>query len=191
MGAQENLKSHLKPGRVYRREELGAYSPSVDRTLKNLVESHLLEKAAPGLYYLPKKTVFGAAPPSEDELVEAFLKDRDYLFVSPNLYNSLGVGTTQLYNTTVVYNRKRHGRFVLAGRTFDFRMKPRFPKTLSEEFLFVDLMNNLSSLAEDRDLVTDSVKRKAEGLDHDRLLKSAREYGKVATRRFFEKLLKP
>ena len=191
MAAPEKLRSQLRPGRIYRREELQAFSPSVDRVLKELVDSRQLEKAGAGLYYVPRKTAFGAAPPSEHELIEGFLKDKDYLLVSPNFYNSLGVGTTQLYNTTVVYNRKRHGRFALAGRTFDFRMKPRFPKSLSEEFLLVDLMNNLNSLAEDLDLVSNNVKRRARLVNRDLLLKSARTYGKVATKRFFERALNP
>ncbi|WP_426032776.1 hypothetical protein [Caulobacter sp. DWP3-1-3b2] len=62
---------------------------------------------------------------------------------------SLGVGTTQLHNKTVVYNHKRHGKFALGGRTYDFRMKPAVPKKLSREFLLVDLVNNLDQLGED------------------------------------------
>src|SRR3989338_2724046 len=189
MTALQQSRVHLRPGKVYRREELQAFYSSVDRVLKSLLQYRLLEKAGAGLYYRPKKSVFGATPPSEHELVEAFLKGRDYLLVSPNLYNSLGVGTTQLYNTTVVYNRKRHGQFTLAGKRFDFRMKPRFPKTLSEEFLLVDLMNNLNSLSEDRELVSESMKRLALRLDREQLLKAAQAYGKVGTRKFFEKLL--
>lgn len=43
--------------------------------------------------------------------------------------------------------------FKLGNRTFDFRVKPRFPNELSTEFLFVDLYNNLDELAEDADEV--------------------------------------
>ncbi|MEI9899953.1 MAG: hypothetical protein WDN31_07155 [Hyphomicrobium sp.] len=54
-----------------------------------------------------------------------------FLLTAPNAYNSLGVGTTQLYDMTVVYNHKRHGAFTLGSRRFDFRVKPAFPKSLS------------------------------------------------------------
>ena len=57
------------------------------------------------------------------------------------------VGTTQLYDKTVVYNHKRHGNFSLGGRKFDFRVKPSLPRTLSREFLLVDLVNNLDWLS--------------------------------------------
>ena len=41
----------------------------------------------------------------------------------PSAFNSLGMGTTQLHSEPVVYNRRRHGRFELDGRVYDFRMR--------------------------------------------------------------------
>src|SRR5713101_3342362 len=113
------LKKHLRPGQVYRREDLARWSKAVDRDLKELQNDGTLTKLAGGLYAYPKDTVFGKAPAEDDKLVGTFLKDRRFLLASPNAYNSLGVGTTQLYDKTVVYNRKRHGKFALGGRVFD------------------------------------------------------------------------
>lgn len=160
MKALEELKKHLKPGQVYRRSDLEQWSNAVDRHLKQLVEDKTLQKLSQGLYYYPMKASFGNVPPEDEKLVSAFLKSDDFLLTTPNLYNSLGVGTTQLYNKRVVYNHKRHGQFVLGGKTFDFRLKHKFPKQLSKEFLLVDLLNNLNELAEDRDDVLKSVKEK-------------------------------
>jgi hypothetical protein len=80
--------------------------------------------------------------------IEAFLNDRRFLRASPNAYNRLGVGTTQLYDKTVVYDHKRQGIFSLGARMFEFRMKPPFPSKLTHELLLVDLVNNLDRLAE-------------------------------------------
>ena len=179
------LKKHLRPGQVYRREDLAHWSNAVDRHLKQLVSDGTLTKLAGGLYLYPKETAFGKAPPEDDKLVEAFLKDRRFLLASPNAYNSLGVGTTQLYDKTVVYNHKRHGKFSLGGRTFEFRITPFFPKTLSKEFLLVDLVNNLDRLAESRNEVLARVKERAASYDVPRLQRAARDYGKVRTRKFF------
>jgi hypothetical protein len=182
------LKRHLRHGRVYRREELVQWSNAVDRHLKQLVSDGTLTKLAPGLYLYPKETVFGKAPAEDDELVETFLKDRRFLLASPNAYNMLGVGTTQLYDKTVVYNHKRHGSFTLGGRTFDFRMRPSFPKTLSREFLLVDLVNNLDRLAESKKEVLERVRERVVSFDVARLQRAAREYGNVRTRKFFSAL---
>lgn len=188
MKAQE-LKRHLRPGQVYRREDLARWSNAIDRHLKQLVDDGTLIKLAGGLYLYPKATVFGKAPADDDRLVGAFLKDDPFLLASPNAYNSLGVGTTQLYNKTVVYNHKRHGEFSLGGRTFEFRVKPRFPSKLSEEFLLVDLVNNVDRLAESRNEVLARVKERAATYDTPQLQRVAREYGNVRAKRFFAEAL--
>ena len=143
MNRLEVLKSRLKQGRVYRREDMIEWSNAIDRHLEKLVEESVLEKLAQGLYYVPKISAFGKVPPDEDVLVRGFLKDDRFLLVSPNSYNSLGVGTTQLYNKKVVYNHKRHGIFKLGNREFDFQRKYDFPTKITQEFLLVDLVNNL------------------------------------------------
>ncbi len=186
----QELKKHLRPGQVYRREDLARWSSAVDRHLKQLVDGGTLTKLAGGLYLYPKATAFGKAPAQDDKLVATFLKDDRFLLASPNAYNSLGVGTTQLYDKTVVYNHKRHGTFSLGGRSFEFRMKPSFPKTLSREFLLVDLVNNLDRLAESRNEVLARVKERAASYDRPRLQRAARDYGHVRTRKFFTQAIR-
>jgi hypothetical protein len=185
----EELKRHLRPGQVYRREDLAPYSNAVDRHLKTLVNEGALTKLAGGLYHAPKRTVFGKAPANDMSLVETFLKDDRFLMASPNAYNGLGVGTTQLYNTTTVYNHKRHGHFALGGREFDFRVKPSLPRTLTREFLLVDLVNNLDKLGEDQDELLQRVKRQVPQFNRARLKRFARDYGTVRTRKFFAAVL--
>lgn len=183
------LKSRLRRGHVYRRSDLEQWSNTVDRHLKQLVTEGTLQKMSQGLYYYPKETVFGAAPPEESALVRTFLKDDDFLITSPNAYNTLDVGTTQLYNRRVVYNHKRHGAFELGGRKFFFHMKPKFPKKLSLEFLLVDLVNNLDTLAEDKEAVLRKAKEKAGKLDLVKLKRVVSSYGGVKAKKVFSSIL--
>ncbi|MGO4570101.1 DUF6088 family protein [Rhizobium sp. 2YAF20] len=184
----QELKRHLRAGKVYRREDLTQWSSSVDRHLQQLLAEGYLNKLSTGIYYRPKQTAFGKAPAEDNALLEAFLKDDRYLVTSPNAYNSLRVGATQLYNKTVVYNHKRHGSFTLGGREFEFRKKPAFPKNLTKEFLLVDLVNNLDHLAEDREQVLARVKERALQGNRSALTRAAKEYGMVRTRKFFNAL---
>jgi hypothetical protein len=186
----EALKRHLKAGHAYRRADLARWSTSVDRHLKQLVEDGTLKKLSGGLYSYPKETAFGRAPASDKDVVGAFLKDDTFLMASPNAYNSLGVGTTQLYDKTVVYNHKRHGEFQLGNRKFAFRVKPRFPKSLTQEFLLVDLVNNLDQLAEAKEEVLKRVAQRTESYDRRRLRRAVREYGNERTKKFFERTLR-
>lgn len=181
--AKQRLKGSLRAGKVYRREDLVPLSKAVDRELRELVDNGQLTKLAQGLYYAPRASTFGALPPDESALVGAFLRDKDFLMFSPSAYNSAGLGTTQLYNRTVVYNHKRHGMFKLGNRQFDFRMKQRFPKKLTPEFLFVDALNNLSELAEDQGNVLARAKERAGTFDKQRLKRAVESYGAMATKK--------
>jgi hypothetical protein len=183
----DRLKQHIKPGEVYRRSDLEYYSNAVDRHLSLLTRDGTLMKLGQGLYYAPKKSKFGIVPPNDHDLVERFLKDKSFLLVSPNAYNSLGLGLSQLYNTTWVYNHKRHGEFVLNGRNFLFKLKSAFPATLSREFLIIDLLNNLDELAEDQDQVIKTFQKNVDRFETQELIKMAQQYGSGTTK----KLLKP
>lgn len=189
MSKLEEFKSHLKQGQVYRREDMSQWSKAIDRHLDKLVEEGVLEKLSQGLYYVPKTSAFGKVPPDESVLVRGFLKDDRFLLVSPNSYNSLGVGTTQLYNKKVVYNHKRHGKFRLGNREFEFQRKYDFPSKMTQEFLLVDLVNNLDELAEDREEILNKVLVKASQLLSQKLKHAVTKYGSVKTKKLFKKVL--
>ena len=182
-GATAHLADELQAGRVYRREDLARLSNAVDRHLHKLVSTGLLKKLAQGLYYAPKPSKFGPLPPTDEQVVRGFLRDKDFLVFSPSAYNTVGLGTTQLYNSTLVYNHKRHGVFKLGNRAFNFRVKPRFPKKLTPEFLYVDLLNNLGELAEDRDAVLRQARTKLMSFNQPRLQHALDSYGSMATRK--------
>src|SRR5258708_17131865 len=80
----QELKRRLRPGQVYRREDVARWSNAVDRHLKQLVEEGTLPKLAGGLYAYPKETLFGKSPAEDDRLVEAFLKKHPFLLPSLN-----------------------------------------------------------------------------------------------------------
>jgi hypothetical protein len=64
-----------------------------------------------------------------------------------------------------------------------------FPKTLSREFLLVDLVNNLDRLAESKRVVLARVSERVASCDVPRLQRAARDYGNVRTKKFFTQAL--
>lgn len=189
MNRLEELKKHLKRGQVYRRDDLVKWSKSVDRHLDALVQEDTLQKLSQGLYYYPKLSTFGKTPPEEEVLIRSFLKDDRFLLTSPSSYNSLGVGTTQLYNERTVYNHKRHGEFKLGNRKFSFRLKPHFPSKVTKEFLLVDLVNNLETLAEDPTEVLKNVAVKVRTMDTKKLKRYVSQYGTAKAKKLMTPLL--
>ncbi|MDP3403100.1 MAG: hypothetical protein Q8S03_00340 [Brevundimonas sp.] len=183
MSALNDLKKRLRPGQVYRRQDLEKWSNAVDRHVRQLLDEGRLEKVSGGVYMAPRQTRFGKAPARPEKLVEAFLKDDRFLMVSPSAFNGLGVGSTQLYNEPVVYNLKRHGRFKLGGRTYDFRKKSSVPARLTQEVLLVDLLQTMDRLAEDKAELLPRALERARSMDPVRLAKAARDFGSVRAAR--------
>lgn len=189
MSKLEELKMQLKRGQVYRRDDLSKWSKSVDRHLDALVAEDTLQKLSQGLYYYPKISAFGKTPPEEEILIRSFLKDDRFLLTSPSNFNSLGVGTTQLYNERIVYNHKRHGEFKFGNREFSFRIKSHFPSKLSQEFLLVDLVNNLEFVAEDPNEVLKNVALKVRTIDTKKLKRYVSQYANVRAKKIFSPML--
>ena len=97
--------------------------------------------------------------------------------------NGKTIGTTQLYNETIVYNHKRHGVFQLGMRSFRFVLKHHFPSDLYGEFLLVDLINHIDQLAEDRERVLSLVKTKAQAMNQEHLKNALLNYGGVRAKK--------
>jgi hypothetical protein len=184
------LLLHIKPGEVYRRSDLEYYSTAIDRHLAQLKKVGTLVKLNQGLYYAPKQSKFGIIPPDDRQLVERFLKDDDFLLVSPNTYNSLGFGLTQLYNSIWVYNHKRKGEFQLNGKTFEFKLKSSFPKNISREYLLVDLLNNIEELAEDQSQTLDKLNNNIDSFNAEALMKVTQLYGNGKTKRKLKSIVR-
>ena len=184
------LRQHIRQGQLYRRSDLEYYSTAIDRHLAQLVSEGALVKLNHGLYYSPRQSKFGMVPPDDHDLVKCFLKDDDFLLVSPNTFNALGLGLTQLYNTTWVYNHKRKGEFQLNGRTFEFKLKNTFPKKITKEYLLVDLLNNFDSLAEDEAEVLARLPNILRGLNVDALMSVTQQYGTGKTKRIMKSMLR-
>lgn len=184
----ETLRQHIKPGHVYRRSDLEYYSSAIDRHLGMLTKDGSLIKVSQGVYYAPKSSKFGLVPPDDVVLVESFLKDSDFLMVKPNVYNTLGLGLTQLYNTTWVYNHKRKGEFKFNGKSFEFKIKSSFPNQLTKEFLLVDLLNNLDELAEDQNQTIKRLPENLSSFNNEELMRVAQQYGSGRTKQLLKSI---
>jgi hypothetical protein len=188
MNNAEKLRNFMQPGRVYRRQDLEGCSTAVDRDLHTLVVSGEAVKLAGGLYYRPGKNAFGSAPPEERELVRAFLKTEDFLLTSYNYFNQFGLGLTQVYTTTLVYNHKRSGEYSLGGKRFEFRLVPAYPAKLSREFILVDLLNNLKRLPDNTAGVVEQLKARLKEFDSAGLAACLKQYGRPGARNIFRRL---
>ena len=173
----------LVPGRIYRTRELRAFSANPSRWAKRLVAQGVLRQPHHGLFYAPVQSRFGLVGVTEDELLTAFLGTDAYLITGPYVWNALGLGTTQLFAVTLVYNTSRTGKVELGGRPFWFR-RVRFPKDPPAEWYVVDLFQNERWMAEDTTRLDEHLARalRVGRLDRGRLREMATEYARPAVR---------
>lgn len=182
-GTLKKIKTHLVPGQVYRRAELATLSTNVDRHIVKLVAEGRLKKLSQGMYLAPKITTFGEAPSDAASLLRSFLKDDHFVVYGLSQFNTLGLGTTQLYNRVVVFNRKRVGEFTLGGRSYLFYRWREAPKQLTPEFLVIELLNRIDELAEDHNQILVNLKEKLIEFNRRKLLLSASRYGTLSTQK--------
>lgn len=184
------LLNHIESGKVYRRSDLEYFSSAIDRHLGQLTKDGIFVKLAHGMYYAPKVSKFGILPPDDLALISCFLNDKDFLVVSPNSYNTLGLGLTQLYNTTWIYNHKRKGEFRLNGKTFEFKIKSSFPTQISKEFLLVDLINNVDAIAEDQLQIFDRLPDHLNRFNVPYIMEIVHLYGSGKTKKLLKMMLR-
>ena len=181
----------LEPGRVYRTRDLRRWSANPTRFAKRFVRENKLRQAAHGLFYVPVPSRFGAAPPSETEILRAFFVGGPFLISGPPKWNVLGLGATAMFAATLVYNTKRTGEFTFDGRSYLLR-RVLFPENPVPEYFVVDLLQQHDmagvSLAElERGLVATL---KDGRWNRDALLEMAERYGTKATLALVERALR-
>lgn len=78
------------------------------KTLQRMCEAGELVKIAKGTYHLPKIGKYGIVPPSEKEIIAAFIENKTGSVVGYSLYNELNL-TTQISKTVNVLSSALDG----------------------------------------------------------------------------------
>jgi len=172
----------FEPGRVYRTRELGQWSANPPRLAQRLVRDGQLVQLAHGLFAAPRRSRFGAVPPTDEALLRAFLDGGPFVFTGPERWNALGLGTTAVFATPLVYNTKRSGLFNFGGRRFLLR-RVAFPNTPSPEWFVVDLFESAEQAAaapEELRVALEAALREGK-FDRDQLASMSTRYGSRRT----------
>lgn len=180
----------LEPGRAYRTRDLRRWSANPTRLARRLVAQGKLQEAARGLYFAPSLTKFGPVPAADEELLRSFLGGEPFLMTGPPQWNALGLGSTAMFATTLVYNTRRTGEVTLDGRRFLLR-RVYFPTNPTPEWFVIDLLQH-------HDMAGVALSELREGLratlrlrrwDRARLREMAETYGTKATLAVVEEAL--
>lgn len=172
----------LEAGRVYRTRDLAAWSSNAPRLAKRLVREGQLVPLAHGLFSRPERSRFGNVPPTDQELMRAFLDGAAFVFTGPERWNALGLGSTAVFATRLVYNTKRSGTFEFGGRRFLLR-RVAFPENPPPEWFAVDLLENADQAGASARELAESLARalRRGAFDRERLEEMTRKFASKAT----------
>lgn len=187
MTTRRSKQPALQPGRVYRTRELAKWGNSFAKRLAQ--EGHLVALAR-GLYSCPRRGRFGAVPPTDEELVRAFLDGGPFVFTGPDRWNALGLGTTAAFAMPLVYNTKRSGVFEFGERKMLLR-RVAFPDRPVAEWFVVDLFEHADQAGTSAGPLTAALARAVRSgiFSADKLRAMAERYGTRTTRTAIEAAL--
>lgn len=104
--------------------------PWIDKTIKTMVDKKMIKRFSEGIYYIPRKSVFGDSRLNVDKIIsKKYLGDKNEVYgyiAGMSLLNSLGL-TTQVPNRiTIVTNKESsRGRKIRVGKQEVYVTKSR------------------------------------------------------------------
>lgn len=181
----------LTPGSVFRTAALRRWGDNPTRLARRLEREGLVQRLGHGFVYVPRRTRFGDAPPTDEALLDALLDGTPYVVTGPVRWNALGLGATALHVHPLVYNTKRTGTFTLGRRRFDLR-RVAFPRDPTAEWFVVDLLRNTDAAGIDRsDLAANLRVALQHGrFDRERLVAMAEQFGSRADAALLRRLVR-
>lgn len=115
------------------------------KTLQRMCESGELVKIAKGTYHLPKFSKYGIVPPSEKEIVSAFIENKTGTIIGYSLYNSLNL-TTQIPKTVVVVSSSIDSFTKSIRNVTVHQMSLEFSEEIQNMVHALDVLQNFNSI---------------------------------------------
>lgn len=126
------------------------------KAIERLIEKGIIKRISTGIFYKPKKTVFGELKPNENEILKPYLfeKGKRIAYITGiSLYNQLGL-TTQIPKTIKIASRNKRIT-VLRGSIKAVPVKS-YVDVSDQNFYLLELLDALKDFKQIPDLNKDS-----------------------------------
>lgn len=147
--------SQISEGTTFRYQDLSIEPeeyPSAAKALERLIAKGIVRRVSTGVFYKPKRTVFGEIRPKEEELLKPYLfeagKRRAYITGS-TLYNRMGLTTQVPKNIKIASRDKRI--FATVGNVKGKPVKSYVDVT-DENYHFLEILDALKDFKQIPDI---------------------------------------
>jgi len=139
----------MRDGTTFKYQELGIapseYSAAT-KAIERLRKKGVVDRASTGVFYKPKKTVFGDLKPAQDELVKPYLYEnnkRIAYVTGTSLYNRMGL-TTQVPKNLSVASRDRR----IITRIGDMQIRPvkSYVDVTKDNYQYLEILDAIKDI---------------------------------------------
>jgi len=162
MGVTKNIQiqiNKLADGTTFKYEQLDIEPQNylaAAKAIERLIARNVIKRISTGIFYKPKKTVFGELKPNEEEILRPFLfeKDKRIAYVTgTSLYNRLGL-TTQVPKSIKIASRNK--RIAISNDIIKASPVKSYVDVSDKNFYLLELLDALKDFKKIPDLDKDS-----------------------------------
>jgi len=151
----QNQISRLNEGTTFKYEQL-AIEPqeyaAAAKAIERLIEKGIIKRVSTGIFYKPKKTVFGDLSPSEEELLKPYLFEkgnRMAYITGISLYNRMGL-TAQIPKSIKIASRNK--RITISRGNIKASPVKSYVDVTDKNFYLLELLDALKDFKKIPDL---------------------------------------
>ena len=158
MKVSEKIKRkiyRIKEGTTFKYQQIGIapeeYSAAA-KAIERLIETKAIKRVSTGVFYKPKKTVFGEVRPEEKELLKPYLfrqNKRIAYITGTSLYNLMGL-TTQI--PRVIKVASRDNRISIRLGTIQAKPVKSYVDVDDKNYVFLEILDALKDFKDIPDL---------------------------------------
>ncbi len=158
MGVTQKIQkqiSKLAEGTTFKYEQLSVESQefvAAAKAIERLIVKGVIKRVSTGVFYKPKKTVFGELKPSEEELLKPYLFDkgkRIAYITGTSLYNRIGL-TTQIPKSVKIASRVK--RITVSNGNIKATPVKSYVDVTDSNFYLLELLDALKDFKQIPDL---------------------------------------
>lgn len=158
MGVTQKIQkqiSKLADGTTFKYEQLDIEPQEFSATAKaieRLIAKGIIKRVSTGVFYKPKKTIFGELKPNEEEILKPYLfeKGKRIAYITgTSLYNRLGL-TTQIPNSIKIASRDK--RITISNGNIKASPVKSYVDVTDKNFYLLELLDALKDFKKIPDL---------------------------------------
>ncbi len=150
----------LKPGNTFTYKQLDLQPeeyPAGTKAIERLIKDGIIKRISTGIFYIPKKSIFGELKPSDEELIKPYLfnknGERIAYITGTSFYNSIGL-TTQIPRVIKIASRDK--RIYISTKNVKATPVKSYVDVTDSNFKLLQILDALKDFKSIPDLNIDS-----------------------------------